>query len=189
MEQTKDYSLLRPFDLEAAKAGELLFEIYMHGSKVKTDEDIGTYIAGPNNLNEYVISYPTNGYVTYTFSIKDVRMAPLAWVEGKPVYKGDTLYWNNKSRYPGAVFTVGSKIVFEQLISGKTVMSDGTVYPDDNESGMLAINLTWNKPKVKKSGWMNSYDSGEHYVYPTKDRADVMATHSRKACIEIFWEE
>ena len=189
MEQTKDYSLLRPFDLEAAKAGAPLFEIFMHPSTVKTDEEIGTYITGPNNQNEYITSYPPNGYVVYKYSIADVRMAPLAWVEGKPVYKGDILYWNKKTSYPGAVFTVGSKIIYETLISGKTVIPDGTVFPDDNESGMLAINLTWNKPKVKKSGWMNSYDSGEHYVYPTKDRADAMATHSRKDCIEIFWEE
>ncbi len=183
MEQTKDYSLLRPFDLEAAKAGAPLFEIYMYGSKVKTDEEIGTYIAGPNNLNEYVISYPTNGYMTYIDSIKAVRMAPLAWVEGKPVYKGDTLYshfFKSGGQSQDGSFTVtGYRVSDDSFYAAEISYTAAT----------LVSSCSWNNPKVKKSGWMNSYGFGENYVYSTKDRADAVATHNRKACIEIFWEE
>lgn len=185
MKQTKDYSLLRPFDLEAAKAGEIV-QWYQDNSTLE-------YIGPSTSLGEagcfkWLSGEDTTG--TYEgYKAEQLRMAPLAWVEGKPVYKGDILYWNKKSSYPGAVFTVGSKIIYGTLISGKTVMPDGTVYPDDNESGMLAINLTWNKPKVKKSGWMNCYEHNGNCVYPTKTRADLYALPSRTTCIEIFWEE
>ena len=180
MEQTKDYSLLRPFDLEAAKRGEPIMGI---------DFSWPIIFCGTTTNGQVV-------FVEYTDKsggdqeVANIRMAPLAWVEGKPVYKGDTLYWNNKSSYPGAVLTVGSKIVFEQLISGKTIMPDGTVYPDDNESGMLAINLTWNKPKVKKSGWLNIYSGNKSpRLHPTKETADLQQAANRKACVEVFWEE
>ena len=183
MEQTKDYSLLRPFDLEAAKTGTPLIEIYMHESKVITDEEIGTYIAGPNNLNEYVISFSTSGYVIYTVSIKDVRMAPLAWVEGKPVYKGDVLYHyyvkDNKNR----LVTISG--TFTNGIGNYLTFTEGDNWAIDGSSSKLS----WNKHKVKKSGWMNCYEHNENNVYPTKIRADLYALSSRTACIEIFWEE
>lgn len=183
MEQTKDYSLLRPFDLEAAKAGAPLFEIYMHRSKVKTDEEISTYIAGPNNLNEYVISYPTNGYMTYTDSIKDVRMAPLAWVEGKPVYKGDVLYQYYVQDHKNRLVTISD--TFTNGIGNYLTFTEGGNWAMDGN----VSKLTWNKPKVKKSGWMNCYKHSENSVHPTKTRADLYAISSRTACIEIFWEE
>ena len=184
MEQTKDYSLLRPFDLEAAKAGELLFEIYMHGSKVKTDEKIGTYIAGPNNHNEYVISFPTNGYVTYTDSIKDVRMAPLAWVEGKPVYTGDTLYspfFKSGGYSQDGLFTV----------TGYRVSDGHSFYAAEisYSAATLVSSCSWNKPKVKKSGWLNIYPNNDcSCMHPSKLAADTEKAGHREACIEVFWE-
>ena len=164
MEQTKDYSLLRPFDLETAKRGEPIMEIDFSWPIIFC----GTTTNGQVIFVEYSDKSGGNQ------EVDDIRMAPLAWVEGEPVYKGDTLYSNIGPR-----IVVGSDMEYLRCV----------VNTEDPWELFKASSLTWNKPKVKKSGWMNSYDSGEHYVYPTKDRADAMATHSRKACIEIFWEE
>lgn len=172
MEQTKDYSLLRPFDLEAAKRGEPIMGIDLSWPLIFC----GTTTNGQVIFVEYADKSGGDQ------KVDDIRMAPLAWVEGKPVYKGDVLYQYYTKDHKNRLVTISN--IFTNGIDYLTFIEGGNWAIDGNIS-----KLTWNKPKVKKSGWMNSYDSGEHYVYPTKDRADAMATYSRKACIEIFWEE
>lgn len=179
MEQTKDYSLLRPFDLEAAKAGEIV-QWYQDNSTLE-------YIGPSTSLGEagcfkWLSGEDTTG--TYEgYKAEQLRMAPLAWVEGKPVYKGDTLYshfFKSGGQSQDGSFTVtGYRVSDDSFYAAEISYTAAT----------LVSSCSWNNPKVKKSGWMNSYGSGENYVYPTKDRADAMATHSRKACIEILWEE
>ena len=179
MEQTKDYSLLRLFDLEAAKAGEIV-QWYQDNSTLE-------YIGPSTSLGEagcfkWLSGEDTTG--TYEgYKAEQLRMAPLAWVEGKPVYKGDVLYQYYAQDHKNRLVTISN--IFTNGIGNYLTFTEGGNWAMDGNTSKL----TWNKPKVKKSGWMNSYDSGENYVYPTKDRADVMATHSRKACIEILWEE
>ena len=78
MEQTKNYSLLRPFDLEAAKRGEPILWI---------DHPI-RWVA---------------------LSDKELRMAPLCWVEGRPVYKGDVLYRPGINDGPVVALEIGNE--------------------------------------------------------------------------------
>lgn len=173
MEQTKDYSLLRPFDLEAAKHGEPIMEIDFSWPIIFC----GTTTNGQVIFVEYSDKSGGNQ------EVDDTRMAPLAWVEGKPVYKGDVLYQYYAQDHKNRLVTISN--IFTNGIGNYLTFTEGGNWAMDGNTSKL----TWNKPKVKKSGWMNSYESGENYVYPTKDRADAMATHSRKACIEILWEE
>ncbi len=79
----KDYSLLRPFDAEKAKAGEAICT------------DVGTvwkYIDGPDHFGTIAVRLQddTIGCSTAEY----IRMAPLAWVDRKPVYVDDCLYSN-----------------------------------------------------------------------------------------------
>jgi len=78
----KDYSLLRPFDLEKAKAGGAIC-YYQDGTHRE-------FITGPDDHGYFVIK-SQDGWFRFG-KHEDYRMAPLAWVEGKPVYKGDVLY-------------------------------------------------------------------------------------------------
>ena len=80
-ETKKDYSLLRPFDLEAAKSEYGIID---------TDWDAVRYIGASSKFDEVCVEQ-TNGDLLIGVS-SDFRMAPLCWVEGKPVYKGDVLY-------------------------------------------------------------------------------------------------
>ena len=81
MEQTKNYSLLRPFDLEAAKRGEPILWIDNPVRWIALSDQAGD----ARNIVEHAqgLSYVRD---------KELRMAPLCWVEGRPVYKGDVLY-------------------------------------------------------------------------------------------------
>ena len=81
MEHKKDYSLLRPFDLEAAKAGALMFCINPPG---RESECVFVAKAG----DEVCIRFETFGFSIYSEkgAIDSFRTPPLCWVEGKPVY-------------------------------------------------------------------------------------------------------
>lgn len=88
MEQQKDLSLLRPFDLEAAKRGEDF--VFVECGELKARK----FIAGPDSGGGIVVQDELGAFVVshaYPYN-----MAPLCWVEGKPVYKGDVLYQNGE---------------------------------------------------------------------------------------------
>lgn len=96
-----DYSLLRAFDEERAKAGEA---ICFAGSR-----KVVLYIAGPDKAANIVCD--VDGYLRDYFHTA-LRLAPLCWVEGKPVYKGDVLWHIHHGRVTvtglGETTSVGS---------------------------------------------------------------------------------
>ena len=164
MEQCKDYSLLRPFDLEAAKNGALVCWMYEDGPL----RYIGKATCGADTACfEWIGGTHKGTFETYPNT--NLRMSPLCWVEGRPVYPGDNLYLKNGC----GVFTAGGRMVGVELNS-----------------------LTWSKPKrtVKKAGWINIYPLvGEcglaSAIYPTKTAADNSASSARIACTRVEWEE
>ena len=164
----KDYSLLRPFDLEAAKAGAKLFCINSENGETEC-----TFIQKAGD--ELCIHFERFG-----FSIHDetdsLRMAPLCWVEGKPVYPGDVLERENwKAFIPDMV-----------AISGELRMS-GEGLP----SYLKPEQLRWPRPKPVKR-WINVYpgmyrDGGpcSTTMHSTKEAAEADLMHGSIACIEI----
>lgn len=169
----KDYSLLRPFDLEAARRLETICDNHAFN----TYEFLGSEEHEHRKTKVAIRSIsPIKGHL-YVADYADLRMAPLAWVEGRPVYKGDVLW-----------LTIGDKssITAECFDNG---MICGTCKEDGIGSDAEPIYLTWQKPKTKREGWMNCYEIGENYVYPTEGKANSQATHSRIACLRIEWEE
>lgn len=179
MEHKKDYRLLRKFDLEAAKKGEIVqwydtAETLQYIGPSTTFSEAGCFkwLSGETVAGTY------EGY-----KAEQLRMAPLAWVEGKPVYKGDVLYHYYVQGHKNRLVTVSD--TFTDRIGNYLTFTEGGNWAIDGS----ASKLSWNNPKVKKSGWMNCYEHNENSVYPTKARADLYALSSRTACIEIFWEE
>lgn len=81
----RDYSLLRPFDMEAAKAGAMC--CWGADRRLKY---IGPSTRDTAECFQWVDGSLAGRFETY--QTEDVRMAPLAWVEGRPVYEGDVLY-------------------------------------------------------------------------------------------------
>lgn len=164
----KDYSLLRQFDLEAAKRGDPV--CLPDGAPV-------AYVAGPNRLNTVVCQWRDEQFKLANRG--QLRMAPLCWVEDKPVYKGDVLWHIRRGR-----------IVASHMIDGKFLCEEGI------DSGDRVENLTWTPPRVKREGWVNIYPkpteelvASVSHAHASKEKADSLAASGRIACIRIEWEE
>ena len=124
---TKDYSKLRPFDLTAAMRGE---PICFHGLGQPFD-----FIAGPDTAGYYVVL----DCLRFQFYTEDkLRMAPLGWVEGKPVYVDDVLYSND-----------GDEIVVTEAMSN------------------FGDNLTWSNPIGYPIVRFASFPNREFYIKPS----------------------
>lgn len=179
-----NYELLRPFDLEAAKAGAKITD--------KTEiEHTFAAEAGPDG--DMAVRDPQGN--VFVMDLSEARMVPLAWVEGKPVYPGDVLYWNDTSSAPGSKFTAENRPSVSSLVMGSSTTTTGATYTD---GGMYAAQLTWNKSKVRKEGWINVYPKNGSskgkpvtggQIHPTKAVADKEAFEDRVACVRIEWEE
>ena len=135
----KNYSLLRPFDLEAARRGE---PICLHDGEALQDVTITKFgtISGrlDSNSTESIWSGATR---------EDFRMAPLCWVEGKPVYKGDVLY-----RLAEAQRFVANSIYH---------CNDGDVFLFDSnrrcvrvDEAAMVCDITWTPSKIKREGFV-----------------------------------
>lgn len=162
----KDYSLLRPFDLEAAKAGAEI----CYGSNGDCESVTFLAEAGPDG-DHAIRDHEGNCYVEPDYGLK---MAPLCWVEGKPVYPGDVL-WQG---CPGGD-------VFERTVKG---LSNGGNYLVFEGFGAWATDgtvsvLTWGNPRPKPvKRWINIYPNTGHSTKAAADQAEAIG---RIACIEI----
>lgn len=127
--------LLKPFDIKAAKCGEEVLYVYTTGNTEDTKFVAEAGIDGDHACRD------TEGNI-FLANEEDLRMRPLAWVEDRPVYKGDVLYWKD----------------------------DGMVHEPYLGTDKITASLTWTKPEpVKKTrtvkflGWMSG--SGELVWY------------------------
>lgn len=191
---TKDYSLLRKFDLEMVKCGwDMLYNL---DGELK-DCSYVTHHLSP--IEEYVFNIEDHGFIvvgascanTHHQTLDYVKMKPLAWVEGKPVYKGDVLYYAPRTEVlsgrpctiKGSVSNIANGLQLEEEREGTFVWT-------------MASNLTWNKPKVKREGWINIYKNGTTYLHDTEEEAAKGSVNFRGQCspdfvttIRIEWEE
>lgn len=172
----KDYSLLRPFDLEAAKAGVLLCD--QSGSTLA-----GLLCCTPDSSGYFRVWIDRIGGIVSCLHGKSIRLAPLYWVEGKPVYPGDVL-WQ----------TTPAGDVLKR--KAKQISADGS-YLEFEETGSWAMDgsvskLSWVEPPPKPvKRWINIYamdyteNARSHDSWSSKDLADGRAMAHRIACIEI----
>ena len=177
--ETMNYELLRPFNLEAAKAGAKITD--------KTEIE-HTFAAEAGADGDMAVRDPQGN--VFVMHLPEARMVPLAWVEGKPVYRDDVLYVKNHTGRTGSVVTAEFAENGDGYCRFRTY--NGAV------PLILLSELTWNPPKVKKEGWINLYPANGASqgapicggcVHATKEKADRDASLDRTACIHIEWEE
>jgi hypothetical protein len=140
----KDYRLLRPFDLEAAKRGE---NIAFIGVELEPRE----FIAGPDSNGTIIIKDDTGQFqssVSYPYV-----MLPITWVEGRPVYNGDVLYYRNSKV---SICVTGLNKHDGKGLNGQLIEScEG--FTKDEDMWAPVDCWTWQKPKTKREGWINMY--------------------------------
>ena len=156
----KDYSLLRPFDLEAARDGAAIVALVDGGTKM---EPRG-FVKGPDCMGYCVVV--TDEGVYRLGKAHEYRMAPLCWVEGRPVYPGDGLWWILQDKW------IVARGYYEHL--------DVIISVDSNDVASLR-KLTWAKP-VPIKRWINIYPNTGHSTKAAADQAEAIG---RIACIEI----
>lgn len=154
----KDYSLLRPFDLEAARDGAAIVALVDGGTKM---EPRG-FVKGPDCMVYCVVV--TDEGVYRLVKAHEYRMAPLCWVEGKPVYPGDVLEHTRLG----------------EVVAKSEHASKGMLVVEKYD-GLAVENLTWPRPKPVKR-WVNIYRVN---TFASQEAANEYATSSRIACIEI----
>lgn len=141
-----DYTLLRPFDLEAAKAGGVLID--------QEDGAECRYVAGPHPVTkEIVVEF--RGQAGFMLGeASDFRMAPLCWVEGRPVYTGDVLYRLDTGAEGSATAAFGTGVVCSE-------------WP---ERPFSADEITWTPPKVKREIKLVAFLDGGFLRWVREDR-------------------
>lgn len=175
-----DYTLLRKINPEELVVGMEVLDTHIA---------LCEFVAGPDDDDDVCLRYTCqcSGRETlFVCSVSELRRAPLAWVEGKPVYRGDVLY-----RGTSQVVVIGAanETVAVETVAGAVGDLAGT------------SDLTWEpvKPKTKRKGWINLYANSEgdkpmvsRHVCLTRCAADELADmvrSERLACIEVEWEE
>lgn len=132
--EDKDYNLLRPFDPKTAKAGGMFCSIRGNFER--------ELIAGPDHSGRVCVAIEGDYNLVWP---SDLRLAPLCWIEGRPVYKGDVLYVKFPEPRTGSVVTAE----FPQ--------DDDTISTFRSENGAVPKirhdQLTCTPPKVKREGW------------------------------------
>jgi len=159
----KNLELLRPFDLEAAESGEALCD----DRGLALGAFYGMFYDGGVCIRPQELLYKRHE--------KNLRMSPYAWIEGRPVYKGDELYIKDILRTDIITGMVRDEFVFR---------NSGNCFSDNRNK-----TLTWAKPKTKREGWVNVYPDGKDYHYETKEEARRYAGINCLASVRIEWEE
>src|SRR5574343_516281 len=181
-EYTNDLSLLRPFDLEAAKNGEYVCD----ANDCYTFKFL-TYSKSSDLVYCQLLNHAQD-HVHYN-AFHMLRMKPLAWIEGKPVYKGDVLWYNG---YNFSIEVTGPN-PYEPKHGLKGIVNFaegnspcGYTGCGKEETWAPFNSWTWNKPKqkVKRKIWINVYPDDYFTVYKDKYEADNMASINRLACVE-----
>lgn len=129
----KDYSLLRPFDLEAANFGTKAYWF---------ETECVWFGPSGNKFSQPMYAVEHNAGMSYV-PASELRAYPLAWVEGRPVYKGDVLYCEKLAEHTG---------IAVQYFQTGMIHGLGQIYSD-----LLVAHpehMTWQKPKTKREGWI-----------------------------------
>ena len=185
----KNFSLLRPLDFTQLKIGdEIVWLDYYYHRKVY-------YLGGPDDDGTIAIRTvnASGSNSIYTRHQTSFAMKPLAWVDGKPVYAGDTLFVkcitnNDPNGYK--VVTSGRK---DAGGFPSTICLYGIGWFDVEK-------LTWEKPKTKKTSWIAMYsnENSNHeylinpvsHIYSSREYLEnLLVGCNYKDIVQITWEE
>ena len=123
-----------------------------------------SFVCGPDTDNDIVTINIQGAY--FLSNQNNWKIAPLCWVEDKPVYPDSVLY----DKHTG------------QQYLGEDIGGDDF--------------YTWQKSKQTKTGWVNIYPTSHtgwaamtSNIFVTKAMADTHTAMDRVACVQIEWEE
>jgi len=129
------FKQLKPFNLEEAKRGEPVCTIH-GGNRI--------YICDLDDPEHVAIRKPGVPWETCA-PVRALRMAPLTWIEGRPVYRGDTLY--------------GSISGYQLTVTATCSDKHGLSLLDGTGVSIQADYLTWDSPVKANDGQIAPEDT------------------------------
>lgn len=137
-----DYSLLREFNLEQAQNGETFTYHLYYEKEFK-------YLS--NSKDGSVFAEDSTGCGTSFHSLCLLKMKPLYWIEGKPVYKGDKLWYKS---------SVDSKYYQHEADN----LVDNCLFDKSGYEFVLISKLTFDKPRIHQE-LIDAYDNGSEIQF------------------------
>lgn len=139
-------------------------------------------VAGPDAKGYYVI-LDEKDCGEFTLARRSgIAPAPLAWLDDKPVYPGDVLWWHNDG-------------VWEEHVADHWYDDCEAFIADENNQWVGLYSLHWSPPaKVKKEAWAvfqispsTTGISPLPYPYATEKQARAEWPHAA-AIVKVEWE-
>lgn len=183
---------LRKFDVENAKHGDDVLFCDRHTSFSKTAKFLCRCSI---DTRLFVIEFDSGISIN---AASELFHVPIGEVEGKAVYPGDELYYNEHSGNKGARFVARRKHNDSKYIYGAAYFKEET-YDHDLAFDLVEC-LTWNKPKQKKTGWIavnvkyhpsdkTRYCSDVYFDLDNLKRELRIAPDGKYTISEVSWEE
>jgi hypothetical protein len=167
--KTNDYNLLREFNLKQAQAGAAIVCVMITTRIYEYEVNDAIFLGITTNHSEVFIQDEYGeGYCRH---VSRIKMKPLAWVEGKPVYKGDVLYYTYQD---------GSFDVFTVEGTMQTLCNAPALLDCNTGAWAGLSELTWTKPKKKHihQELMDAHKAG----------AKIQAFNTQGDYVDITWE-
>ena len=167
-------------------------------ASVEGNKVIFMYVAGPNPQGNVVIQWAASK----RYEVRPVKhleeycwMAPLCEIEGKPVYVGDELWYSDAS-VSTRIRVTGYNDKVDDFSGLKGIIQESLreCYKVGNETWAGITNWSWEKPKKKKTGWVNVYPclfqrNETSVIYKSKETALQQAASDIIDTVEITWME
>lgn len=158
----KQTNLLRDLDFRVAAVGTRVSDIYGNRGEIVA--------VSCGDIKEVCVLWK-NGHMEVVGKNRfcELKQRPYFWVEGKPVYIGDTLYEKKTNKLiEVSVFTLS--------------------WVNEND-------FSWDatpKKTVKKSGWVNIFNIADDFragtIWDSKEQAIGRAINRPIATVQIEWE-
>lgn len=181
----KQYNLLRPLNLNELVVG---MQILFVSNQQDRREQLETVVALANEQNYFVTQGKTGTY--YIVPVACYYHNPLAWVEDKPVYKGDVL-WYIRGKWSMSITGYNHRVSGQNGFEGIVFKGDDIYNVKGDANWAPFSNWTWDAPKEKKQAWINIYKDPTSIMcrYDTYVDAQQHSNKNTIDTIQIEWEE
>lgn len=182
----KQYNLLRPINLNELIVGmQILFVSNQHDRR----EQLETVVALANDQNYFVTQSEKGTF--YIVPVACYYHNPLTWIEDKPVYKGDIL-WYKHGKWSMQITGYNPRTKDKSGFEGIIAKGDGDYNIRGDVSWIPFGNWTWTPCLEKKQGWINIYKNHKAIIYrwdTYQDAFDNRRHFGYITTIQIEWEE
>jgi len=135
------------------------------------------YVCGPDSADNVIVKGSNDQYMLHSiYELECAKMSPFAWVENKPVYRGDILEYCNDGETKEIVVASFNEHMHHIICTkNNSYYTECLQWPSKFVTRYINV---YPNTHNKKNGLVSLYNS--------RDSADQYAVDQRIACIEVF---